>query len=450
MRARGAREARRSLALVALVLVGCAAESATGDARTDGASLADAARIADAAADDADALAQDARADAGVDATADASSDAGAAGDAEAEDLGPPTDGGRPRCASRSIVAPPLLPQLGELYLAHLGLEGLSIGEATVVQLPDGTRGLIDVGNDSHARDVVAAVDALLGTRALDLVVLTHHHADHEDGLPDLLDALSVRTLVHRGLTDLTAAANEATIGRVCAARTRTTEVELCPNPDRACTPAAWAWPATACSNLPYVAGAGALTLLAANGMVDGQSLRPLRSDDNNGENARSVVGVLAHGAFRYVFAGDLTGGGSDTDAAEAFMVAQLGPRLPPADVLHLSHHARDTSSSNVWLQHLLPADGRPRQAVAGISQLHVGSPHAVVVRAVSARLAGGRIFVSRVAATGASTGVVDARGGSVRVQTFGGGAGYRVQAVDEAGVVVETIEATAAGACSP
>jgi beta-lactamase superfamily II metal-dependent hydrolase len=440
------------VALMVLVLVGCAADSVGGDAsaRADGSSAPDALLVHDAAATDARGPDPDARADAGVDTTADASGDAEVVTDAASADVGPVPDGGLPRCASRSIVAPPLVPQLGELYLAHLGLEGLSIGEATLVQLPDGTRGLIDVGNDSHARDVVAAVDALLGTRALDLVVLTHHHADHEDALPDLLEALTIGTLVHRGLTDLTAAANEATVGRVCAARARTTEVELCPNPDRACTPAAWSWPATACPNLPYVAGAGALTLLAANATVDGQSLRPLQSDDNNGENARSVVGVLAHGAFRYVFAGDLTGGGSDTDAAEAFVVAQLGPRLPPADVLHLSHHARDTSSSNVWLQHLLPADGRPRQAVAGISQLHVGSPHAVVVRAVSARLAGGRIFVSRVAATGAGSGVVDARGGSVRVQTFGGGAGYRVQAVDEAGVVVETIEATSASACTP
>jgi beta-lactamase superfamily II metal-dependent hydrolase len=434
---------------------GCAAHSDGADA---GSSL-DAASAPDAVVVDGPRLEPDARADAevavpdaGLDPRADAEVGApdAAPGDAAAADTGPGPDGGTPRCVSRSVVAPPLVPQLGELFLAHLGLEGLSIGEATVVQLPDGTRGLIDVGNDSHARDVVAAVDALLGTRALDLVVLTHHHADHEDALPDLLDALTIDTLVHRGLTDLTAAANEATVGRVCAARARTTEVELCPNPDRACTPAAWSWPATACPNLPYVAGAGALTLLAANGMADGQALRPLRSEDNNGENARSVVGVLAHGAFRYVFAGDLTGGGSDTDAAEAFMVAQLGARLPPSDVLHLSHHARDTSSSNVWLAHLLPADGRPRQAVAGISQLHVGSPHAVVVRAVSARLAGGQIFVSRVAATGAGSGVVDARGGSVRVQTFGGGAGYRVQAVDEAGVVVETIEATSAGACAP
>lgn len=437
-----------------------ASDAAAGDAGQD----ADAAAL-DAAAADAGQSAADATssgdattadtASPSADATSpspDATSadDAASPDAATAPDAGAPDSGQPPRCATRSINAPPLTPLMGELFLAHVGLEGLSIGEATLAQLPDGTRVLIDVGNDSHARDVIAAVDALFGARTIELMVLTHHHADHEDALPDILDALSVGTMVHRGLTDLTAAANEATVGKVCAARGRTTEVELCTNGQRGCDTAAWSVAATGCPGLPYSAGFGALEILAANGTAGGMSLRPLLTQDNNGENARSLVGVLKHGAFRYVFAGDLTGGGSNTDAVEAFMVSQLGARLPPADVLHLSHHARDTSSSTPWIEHLLPADGRPRHAVAGISSLHVGSPHAIVVRNVEPRLNGGSIFVTRVAATGASTGVIDARGGTVRVQTYGGGAGYLIQAVDDAGTVIATHEVSSAAGCVP
>ena len=427
-----------------------ASDAAAGDTGQDAGAAGQ-----DAAASDAG---QDADATSGADATssadatsaADAASPDATASDATASDAGAPDSGAPPRCATRSINAPPLTPLMGELFLAHVGLEGLSIGEATLAQLPDGTRVLIDVGNDSHARDVIAAVDSLFGARTIELMVLTHHHADHEDALPDILDALSVGTMVHRGLTDLTAAANEATVGKVCAARARTTEVELCTNGQRSCDTAAWSVAATGCPGLPYSAGFGALEILAANGTADGMSLRPLLTQDNNGENARSLVGVLKHGAFRYVFAGDLTGGGSSTDAVEAFMVNQLGARLPPTDVLHLSHHARDTSSSTPWIEHLLPADGRPRHAVAGISSLHVGSPHAIVVRNVEPRLNGGSIFVTRVAATGASTGVIDARGGTVRVQTYGGGAGYLIQAVDDAGTVLATHEVSSAAGCAP
>ena len=352
----------------------------------------------------------------------------------------------RPRCRTTTIASPPLVPQPGELFLAHIGLGGLSLGEATLAQLPDGRRLLIDIGNDAHADEVLGAIDALLGRRDIDLVVLTHHHADHEDALDKLLPDLTIGTLIHRGLSDLTPAANDANMAEICAARGQFQEIELCGNGDTRCVPDAWSRTATACPAIPYTSGA--LTLLAANGIAHGAAFRPLEADDSNGENARSVVGLLRHGDFRYVFAGDLTGGGSDTDAVESFYVRTLGAELPPADVLHLSHHARDTSSSMAWLDHLLPADGRPRSAVTGISTAHVGSPHASVVGAVLDHLAGGGLFLSRVAPGGTSTGVVDAAGGTVRILTTNGGASYRVQAVSAAGAVIATRETTSGAAC--
>jgi beta-lactamase superfamily II metal-dependent hydrolase len=85
----------------------------------------------------------------------------------------------------------------------------------------------------------------------------------------------------------------------------------------------------------------------------------PLHADDSNGENARSVTAVLAHGSFRMILAGDLTGGGSDTDDVEAFYLPRL-PRVSDldargVDVLHASHHGRNTSSSAAWIDALLP-----------------------------------------------------------------------------------------------
>jgi len=152
--------------------------------------------------------------------------------------------------------------------------------------------------------------------------------------------------------------------------------------------------------------------------------------------------------------AGDLTGGGSDTDPVEAFVAQHLGDDLLElgADVLHLSHHARDTSSSTAWLDALLPADGRPRSAIAGISTAHLNSPHASVVEAVlDGRLAEGALFVTTVAPGGTSSDeLIDAEGGSVRVATAEGGAAVYVQAVRPDGSVVHTVRASAARACRP
>ncbi len=358
-------------------------------------------------------------------------------------------------CDVATVVASPLLPVVGELFLAHIGLGGFALGEATLGQLPDGTRFLIDVGNDSHSDDVIDAIDAFFGERVVDVVVLTHHHADHEDGLSDLLADVAVGTVVHRGFTDVTDAANDATVGALCDLRPDVEQLELCVTASGACDATSSQAPATSCPGLGASFGGGALRIVAANATTaTGQRYEtlvgPLLTDDSNGENARSVVAVLAHGAFRAVAAGDLTGGGSDTDPVEAFLVTQLGATLPAADVLHLSHHARDTSSSAAWLAAMLPADGRPRTAVAGISTAHLGSPHDSVVQAVTDRLQGGRLFVTRVATGGSDTDVVNADGGTVRVLSADGWAAYIVQAVDADGNVRGTVQVTSAAACTP
>jgi len=354
---------------------------------------------------------------------------------------------------SRDLGA--LEPVVGELFLMHVGLGGFAIGEATLAQLPDGTRVIMDVGNNSHSDDIVDAIDDVFGDRAVDVVLLTHHHADHEDGLTKLLDDVAVGLVVHRGFTDVSDAANDATVQALCDARPRAAQLELCTTLAGGCGADEVSEPAAGCAGIGRDFGDGALTVIAANAVtIDNfryeRLIGPLNDVDNNGENARSVVVVLAHGAFRAVYAGDLTGGGSDTDPVEAFLVEQLGARLPAVDVMHVSHHGRDTSSSAAWLNALLPADGRPRTAVTGISTAHVGSPHTSVVDAVVPRLGDGDLWVTRVAAGGEGSDVINAGGGSVRIRTVDGGARYLVQAVDDGGDVLRTVEVSSGAACIP
>lgn len=412
-------------------------------------------------------------------------------------DAGPGDAGGPVSCTVQQVSnAAVLTPQAGELFYMQVGLGGLTHGEAALGVGPDGTVFGVDVGNNAHDDDVTEALDAMLAAmpaggfaapqpRAIHVLVLTHHHADHEDGLADLLGNVTVlNRIIHRGLTDVTNAANPDTVEMLCSQLLTHPALDFplcvadgteagCPALGSAgCTPASSClYPAAACPGLmrgnvllssdtgpSYVPlGAGArLALLGANATMGGvtyqSTVGPLLTEDSNGENARSVVALLSHGPFRMVLAGDLTGGGSDTDPVEGFVLDQLAAGVlgRGVDVMHASHHGRNTSSSKRWLDAWLPPDGRPRHVVMGISTAHLGSPHAEVVNDLGAmRLGGGGIFATRVATGGAAAANLwDAQGGTVRVLTQQQGAQVLIQAVTSNGTVVRTLKTPAVARC--
>ena len=348
---------------------------------------------------------------------------------------------------------------------------------------PDGTRIAIDVGNDSHDDDLRDELNAMVAPMQaagftvsdarLDHVVLTHLHADHADGLGDLLAGtpLSGR-IVHRGLVDLTAAAGDASIGKLCAvlAAHPTADLPLCAGPAlTSCDPAAWSdtRPSTGCTGLhlgdlltaqddaqalgSYLPlGSARLRMLAVDGSLGDariqETVGPLRTDDLNGENARSLVGVLEQGPFRMLVSGDLTGASPDSDDVEGFYAELLAadPDLSPlgGDVYHAGHHGRDSSSTAPWVDLWLPADGRDRSAWIGVSQAHVGSPYASVLERLEAddRLHAGRVWTTRVATGGASTpSLLSAEGGHLVLRTEDGGAAYVVQAIAPNGAVLSS-----------
>ena len=366
-------------------------------------------------------------------------------------------------CDASDIVSGVLGPAPGEVFWQQLGLGGFATGEAALLVLPDGSRVLVDVGNDSHDDDVLDALDehfaADAGDHHIDAIVLTHHHADHEGALTSLLQDLDVDTVIHRGFVDVTPAANEDLVVEVCDALDGgAQDGALCERSASGCALATLQAPPTSCA-LPRDVVPG-VDIVGADGFFGADSfsrdVHAFLADDSNGENARSVVAVVRHGAFRMVFAGDLTGGGSDTDDVEGFAVSRLGADVAGGvDVLHLSHHARHTSSSQVWLDGLLPNDGHPRTAIAGISTAHINSPHQEVTDAVlDGRLNGGGFWSTGVAvggvASAGSADVVDAGGGSIRLRTEAGGDRVLVQAVDDNGVVLRTQQITTSRACQP
>jgi competence protein ComEC len=392
----------------------------------------------------------------------DAGSDAG-----RARDAGPAIDSGRDagRCVVPAAPSEVLRPRAGELFYAQIGLGGLGLGESALLVGPDGTRVLIDVANDSHDDDIDRVLGEILGDTSIDHIVITHFHADHGDGIGALLDRIELTgSIVHRGFTDLTGAANDATIEAICEAIEAHpgSAAPLCrADPPAPCDSGSWTgtYPAIACEGLTnedLSLGSASIDFLGANGFIDGERYEaivgPFRADDSNGENARSVVALISHGAFRMLVAGDLTGGGSDTDDLESFYASRLdaiGAR--GVDVLHAGHHGRNTSTNAAWADRLLPNDGQNRNAIMGISTAHLDSPHDEVLAVLFAadRLRDGRAWTTKVSVGGASgDDLVDADGGHILIATLDGGNAYAIQAVAEDGTLIESRAFASVEAC--
>ena len=386
---------------------------------------------------------------------------------------------------SEQVPLPPgkLWPIPGELFYVQVGLSGFSMGESALVIGPDGTIVWIDAGNDSHDDDIRATMNKFVAQmnetpgfperkpNSVDHLVVTHFHSDHADGVQDLLDKGTITgRVIHRGLFDITGGTGVYTVEKLCNAFAAYPELSsrLCQGPEEApCDPEAFegTYPSTHCNGLDAgdldvdgdagptrisFGGESGLVLVGANGCMAGDDFEdfegPLDAKESNGENARSVVGILRHGDFRLLFGGDLTGGGNGTDDVEGFYadrlhlvsdIDELG-----VDVLHAGHHGRKTSSSPTWLDRLLPNDGLDRNGETGISSAHGGSPEFEVLEGFLSnnRLGDGRFWVTTVAPGGAThSDLVDAQGGLILVSTLGGGTSYIIQAMAKNGKILET-----------
>jgi beta-lactamase superfamily II metal-dependent hydrolase len=395
--------------------------------------------------------------------------DAGDAGDAgDTRDAG--ADGGMR--APFDAGALPDGPIPGEVTFWQLDLPPGPLartGEAGILVGPDGTLVVIDVGNSNHDDDVLAAVrelntqwlTAARGYRArgaveVEWVLLTHFHADHIGAFDSLASQLNVtRGVIHRGFVDVGAGTNESDFTALCnhlRGGLASKNVALCTaSPESGCTISARA-PATGCPGLTkgdlartdddaagdpsfIDLGSGArLELLGANGFVL-QGRAPVASStfgvtDVNEENARSLVALVRHGAFRYLFAGDLSGSGMPTEPDLESFVVNSAPWVfadGGVDVTHANHHARKTGSNANWVAAAAPSDGKTRNVLAGINAAYVNSPHQEVLDAwtMGARLGTGTVVMTHRAPLGGTvTAMTDVNGRAV-LQTVQGGAGY-------------------------
>jgi hypothetical protein len=377
--------------------------------------------------------------------------------------------------ASPDAFVPPDVGPDATLVIEQIGLSGM-MGEAALVVGPGGTSVLIDVGGDSHAAQVLEAVDRRLGQRVVDWVVITHYHFDHIGAFDKLFVPCAANnnkpiTVAHgvviRGIYDLESEQIDTTadLKQLCQELSKPAwqgkVIEICSGPAAAPCDGSTAgapWAASGCPGLllgnladPADDTQGALSrielgggarlvlyhangfLAAKNGIVSAASAGiSIGHGGTFPENGRSLGGVIRWGSFLYTFHGDLTGQLEAWVVAAAAEIVDLPgsqPLVPTGglDVAHLSHHGFATSTSQVWVDWLLPADGESRNAMIGATSSYVLPPEPAMLNRVGPRVGSGSMWVTEPGLLGGKHAALKVAAGAVVVQVASGGSDYQV-----------------------
>ena len=204
----------------------------------------------------------------------------------------------------------------------------LDVGQGACVCVVSGDETLMfDCGGENDAGETAAAWLEGAGRDRVDLLVLSHLHADHCNGVPMLLELLPVREIILSPDAD----ADEGQL----SALTETAERH-----------------------------GTRLTRLTADEERSTQrlKLRMLAPQQEGEENERCIVSVVSAGEYDMVFTGD------SLRKAELELLERT--TLPDAELLIVGHHGSRTSTDEAFLEAI-----RPEDAVISVGWNSYGHP---------------------------------------------------------------------------
>ncbi|MEU8682617.1 ComEC/Rec2 family competence protein [Streptomyces sp. NPDC048611] len=194
-------------------------------------------------------------------------------------------------------------------------------GDGLVLAAGDGTALVVDTGPEPQAIDRCLTD---LGVRRIPLLVLTHFHADHVDGLPGALRGRAVGAIE---TTTLQEPPGQAQFVHATAAAARVPVARATPGERRRLGPLTWEvlWPPAPPPGLPRPGGPG-------NPGSPGNPADPADPGDLDGPNDASVTLLVRTGGLTILLLGDL-----EPPAQQGLFAAH--PELGGVDVLKVAHH---------------------------------------------------------------------------------------------------------------
>jgi hypothetical protein len=320
----------------------------------------------------------------------------------------------------------------GELYVEQLDLGGGTIGEAALIVGPDGTRVLVDVGNDAHADAVASAVLRATSTADVHWIVLTHYHADHIGGMDELAIGVT-EGVITRGAYDLGEDANAEEWAEVVALREQMPFFDLCSGTGTAASGCPGLAGGTGAVPGVLALGEGAeLRIVVADGFTAGAAFEGLGGSVADDENARSLGGTVRWGEFVYWWGGDLTGGGKGTPDLEGWLADVLPEAEMPedgVDVAHLHHHGLSSSTNARWAERLFPTGATSRSAIVGATGAYIDAPSEEALAEVTPRIGEGFVWATENGWTATTDARLRVAHGPVIVRVQAGVAGHTVEA---------------------
>jgi beta-lactamase superfamily II metal-dependent hydrolase len=233
-----------------------------------------------------------------------------------------------------------LLPAAKNLEVYFIDVEG---GQATLIVPPGGDSMLIDTGwagfNHRDADRIAAAAKAA-GVKRIDYLVITHFHADHVGGVPQLAEKLPIKNFVDHGEQTETGKPAEILFNAYKTFRDKGNHIVVKPGDT------------IPVKNLDVkvVSANGELIAqpLPGAGQPDPDCANFQRHADATDENPRSVGMVMTFGSFRMVDLGDLTWN-------KEYDLVCPANKLGKVDVYIVSHHGMNMSGSPQLLHALSP-----------------------------------------------------------------------------------------------